>query len=625
MTGNVGLRQVLRIGLLCVFSAYSATALAQIPNPLYYDRNGTDAGLGAQGAAGVWDDATSNWNNGDAVQTEFSVTPWANGNTAIFLGDNANPGNVVRVDRTSVSALSIRVQTNGYLFRIPTATTRVFTGNWVLGLTPNTPVAVGFDGRTSDGSTSTAARTITIDSILNETGVSGSSVNLETYSSGNNVFRVNLANNGSIQVPLTISGTGAANLVGISNATISGNITGNGAALHLGATSGNSLSVNAAVNNGTGNVHFGVGAPAGGGGGVVILGSGAKTWQDTVINLANSGTVRMNALNALPTGTNVIFNTNATLELSGRNTTIGGLTSGLGNGNIRNQSATAALLTISGGVTSAFAGSISDGVGGGALSLTRSGSGSTTLSGTNTYTGSTTVSGGALVIDGTHTGGAAATVSGGQMTVTVNGSFAATNTSVTGGILKVDGTYNNSGTFSVSAPGTVSGNGTINTSNVSVFGTISPGASIGSLAINGNLTLAAGSTVEYELQTNGLDGDLIHVDGNLSITAGSLLTLSDLDANIPVLVGSKLTMISYTGTWDGGLFTFGGNQLANNQVFEVSGQEWQIRYNDNAGGTNFVANQNGANGFLTLTAVPEPSALLIVGAVIGVAFARRRR
>ncbi|MDP1563877.1 MAG: autotransporter-associated beta strand repeat-containing protein [Pirellulaceae bacterium] len=570
-------------------------------SPRYYDNNEAAAGIGSGGAAGVWDIETSNWNvDGTGASGSLGLGSWVNGSSlqAIFGGT----GDVVRVVRTSVLSESVQVQASGYKFRFSDTSDRSFVGDWLLGTSGNAAVNVAFDGRLADNSTVSDGRSITIGNVRNRNLTAGSTVTLETFSTGSNVFRVNIANNGTFAVPLTITGTGAANLVGTSAAIISGNVTGNGSTLHLGATTGNSLTVNGTVNNGAGNVQFGVGG-TGGGGGTVIVGSGTKTWANTIINLG-SGVVRLNAVNALPTGTNVIFDGNSTLELNGRNTTIAALTSGAANGNVRNQSATAALLTINGSGSTAFAGGLSDGVGGGALSIARSGSGTTTLSGINTYTGSTTVSGGTLVIDGTHTGGGATTVSGGELIV--NGSLAAT-------------------TFSVSAPGTVSGSGSITTANLNVNGTISPGSSIGSMAVNGNLNLNAGSTFEYELRTNGLNGDLIHVAGNLNITNGALLTVTDLNVNVPVLFGSKLTMISYTGAWNGGLLTLGATQLANNDIFMVSGQEWRIRYNDTAGGANFALDQAGANGFLTLTAVPEPSAFLFVASALGLGFVRRRR
>ncbi len=592
--------------VFALFGAVSSLVSAQI-TPHYYDNNGIALGIGSAGSAGVWGEtigvgSVANWNTSSAGgDPGLGLIAWPNfiDASAIFSGT----GNVVRVDRVStVLSAGIEVQSSGYLFRIPTTNARTFVGEWTLGLASG--VNVTFDGRNADGSTSSAGRAMTIDSVRHRTGAPGSSsVTLETFSSGSNVFQVNIANNGTFAVPLTITGTGAANLVGVSAAIVDGSVTGNGSTLHFGATSGNSLTINGSVNNGAGNVQFGVGG-TGGGDGLVVLGNGAKTWQNTIINLGANGIVRLNGANALPTGTTVIFDSNSTLELNGLNRTIAGLSSGAANGNVRNQSAVASTLTINGSGSTTFSGSISNGVGGGALSLVRSGSGSTTLSGNNTYSGSTTVSGGSLVIDGTHTGGSSVSVTGGELKV--NGSLTAT-------------------TFDVSAPGTVSGTGAITSAEINVSGTISPGSSIGNMAVNGNLNLNAGSTLDYELQTNGLDGDLIHIVGNLNIANGAFLTVSDLNVNIPVISGSKLTMVSYTGSWNGGLLTLGATQLANNDIFMVSGQEWQIRYDDGAGGTNFAANQAGASGFLTLTAVPEPSALLFVGSVLGLGFLRRRR
>lgn len=568
---------------------------------LYYDTNGSGAGIGSHNNSGTWNLTNTNWNT-SPFGTD-APSSWSNLPASSFVPVTAYFGGVgasVTLG-ADISASDINILSNGYTFDVNATSNRTVQGSWILGNAPN---GIGTSFRAIGGN-----RELTIHRVLTQTGAAVGSLNVHT----DNFFRINLNSlqittnpvvAGSISVPINITGTGNANFVGIGTAmssTISGAITGNSQTLHFGATSGNTLTFNV-VNNGSGSVQFGVGS-SGGGGGTVVLGTGAKTWGNTDINLGTGGVVRLTG-STLPTGTNLSFLSNSTLQTIGRNVSVSSLTSAGGVGAITNTHAsTATTLTINGNAATTYTGSISNG-GVGVINLVRSGSGSTTLSGTNTYTGSTTVSGGLLVIDGTHTGGGATTVNGGELVV--NGSLAATS-------------------FNVNAPGTVSGNGSITTADLNVNGKISPGSSIGSMAVNGNLNLNAGSTFEYELQTNGLNGDLIHVAGNLNITNGALLTVSDLAVNVPVLFGSKLTMISYTGSWNGGLLTFGSTQLANNDIFTVSGQEWRIRYNDSTGGANFAGNQAGANGFMTLTAVPEPSALLFVASALGIGFVRRRR
>jgi autotransporter-associated beta strand protein len=147
-----------------------------------------------------------------------------------------------------------------------------------------------------------------------------------------------------------------------------------------------------------------------------------------------SGTLRMNALNAMPFGAgkgNVILNgaanptgTNVAgiLDLNGFNTSINGL-SGTANavlGVVKNSSGTVATLTVGNGdATSIFSGAIINGTG--ALALVKTGAGTFTLAGANTYSGATTVSGGTLLVNGSI--GASSTV-----TVLTTGTLGGTGT-----------------------------------------------------------------------------------------------------------------------------------------------------------------------------------------------------
>lgn len=76
--------------------------------------------------------------------------------------------------------------------------------------------------------------------------------------------------------------------------------------------------------------------------------------------------------------------------------------------------------------------------------------------------------------------------------------------------------------FFINSAGVLGGNGTI-TSNVTNYGTISPGNSIGTLNINGNLTFESGSVYIVELGRNG-NADLIKVNGEVTINGGTLRT-----------------------------------------------------------------------------------------------------
>lgn len=175
-----------------------------------------------------------------------------------------------------------------------------------------------------------------------------------------------------------------------------------------------------------------------------------------------------------------------TLSLTGNNTYTGGTTISAGT-----------LQVGLGGTTGSLAGNIANnaalvfnrsdaltysGVISGTGTLTQSGTGITTLAGANTLTGATTVSAG---------------------TLRVNGSLASASTTVQNGATL-------GGTGSIAGAATVQ-NG----------GHLAPGASPGMLTIGGDLSLSAGSVLDYELGQSNLPGgafnDLSVVGGNLSL------------------------------------------------------------------------------------------------------------
>ena len=131
--------------------------------------------------------------------------------------------------------------------------------------------------------------------------------------------------------------------------------------------------------------------------------------------------------------------------------------------------------------------------------------------------------------------------------------------------------------------------------------------------------MGAASTYTYEVVGSSTVGgsytantaDLGNVAGSLTITAGSLLDLVQLGT---YTANDKFTLFSYTGTVTG---TFTG--LADDSTFTAGGGDWLLNYNDTSAGT------NGGTGtsFVTITAVPEPSAFLLGG--LGVLTLLRRR
>ena len=158
-------------------------------------------------------------------------------------------------------------------------------------------------------------------------------------------------------------------------------------------------------------------------------------------------------------------------------------------------------------------------------------------------------------------------------------------------------------------------------------GTMATGNSIESFG-QGPLTLNASSTFAYEIDRSAaanVAGDLTAVTGNLNLalTNDAILTITDLGGSGTWDIGEELTLISYSGSWNGGLFTYLGNVLNDDSTFFFSGANWLFNYNDTTAGTNFTGDLTTPN-FVTMTVIPETSTALLSG-LGALALLRRRR
>jgi hypothetical protein len=161
---------------------------------------------------------------------------------------------------------------------------------------------------------------------------------------------------------------------------------------------------------------------------------------------------------------------------------------------------------------------------------------------------------------------------------------------------------------------------------MNVSGVLSPGASIETFG-SGALSMLNGSTFRYEVDSsfaNSVGADLQKVTGDLNLTGIVNLTLTDLAAlDTAFSDGTTFSLINYTGAWNNGLLTFGGNEIANGSNFTAGLNTWRLDYDETSGGLNFDTEYVTGN-FVNITAVPEPSAALL-GAIGLLALLRRRR
>ena len=221
-------------------------------------------------------------------------------------------------------------------------------------------------------------------------------------------------------------------------------------------------------------------------------------------------------------------------------------------------------------------------ISGSGKSLTKTGSGKLVITGTNSYSGATLVSAGTLLVNGSL-GNTAVTVSSGAI---------------------LGGTSGTIGTGSASV--------TVNNG-----GTLAPGSSPGTLTVAGSVNLTSGSTYAYQF-TGGANAatqsDLLNVSGVLTLDTGAILTLQDLGT---YTANQKLTLFAYTTLTSGSRFS----GYLDDTVYTFGGEQWQINYNDTTAGLNGGA----GTAFVTITAVPEPNAAVLLGGCGALALLRRRR
>lgn len=202
--------------------------------------------------------------------------------------------------------------------------------------------------------------------------------------------------------------------------------------------------------------------------------------------------------------------------------------------------------------------------------LRKTGAGTLVLNHANTYLGQTVIDEGSLILNGSLAG---ATV--------ING-------------------------------GTLTGAGNARQVSVNAGGTLAPGVGIGTLSSE-SVTFNGG-TLAIEINSSTLGRDTLAIIGSL-ILGGAPVSLNVTDlGNSGLAGGTSLTLLTYTGTWDGGLFSVNGSPLLDEQAFTVGMNSFRMDYGD------------ASTKSFRIVAVPEARASVLLGlsaAFLG-SFRRRR-
>lgn len=192
----------------------------------------------------------------------------------------------------------------------------------------------------------------------------------------------------------------------------------------------------------------------------------------------------------------------------------------------------------------------------GASGIAKIGAGTLELAGDNTFTGATRVSAGTLRVSGSTAPTCPITVQSNGVLTIVPGP----------GSGLVQGTVTTTNGGRVNGVGTIGGAVTIQGSGV-----LSPGTNgaIGTLYINGLLTLAAGSTSEFVIDVNDLSCS--QVAGLPGVTYGGTLKVTAIGNPATLVDGNSFQLFAVSGTPGGAFSSFDLPALAGGLVWDLSG------------------------------------------------------
>ncbi len=614
---------------LAIFALLALTiAMATPVNAVTLTWNGADA---TAGGAGTWNSSNLAWNGATVAWSDGSDAVFPNAAGVVTISGFTPSANTINFTNTAgnynITGGTLNLTDTAQSIKMTTSTTST-NGQGINSTISGTDITVY--NNTSNGlrtllnlnSANTFTGSLILDGSVTPTGFGNSTQvalgNANSLGGPTNLNTVKFARNFSNLLFTSGGAGGAAGYTASYGNDIDLNSTGstgvNGFTSGIGAAQATAVITLNGVIKGTGDANLVFTNGLSGGQGKIILANHETYSGSTTMQMAStataSGVVALGIDNALPQGTafqlgNGSGAPSGTFDMAGFNQTVGSMATGalfIANGNpaflsgITNTGAGMSTLTIKGGADTTYAAAIG-------VSVTTAVAGSNdnihlVLDADNT---------GTLTLRGTGDTAAPNVVNGYKGTTYSGG------TDIHGGTLlaaNTTGSATGSGNITVDGTGTLGGSGSVS-GNVTVNGggTLSPGASIESLG-TGSVTFNAGGTFKFEIDSTLVTADLLNASGgSLSISTGALLALSDLGTAI-VPNGTKFTMISYNGTWDGGTYV----GAPDGGVVTISGRPFQIAYSDTGAGGNFASEATGSR-FVTLTAVPELGSFITMGLV----------